>query len=75
MNQLFSTGDVAKLTGIQPYRISYAHITGQLPEPDRVFGKRAYRWDQIRTLANHFGVTVDDEPGRGGRGEEVSDDD
>jgi len=71
MKRLFSTGDVAKLLGIPIHRISYAHTTGQLPEPTRVFGKRAYRWNEIRTLAGHFGVKVDDEPGRGGRGEEV----
>lgn len=74
MKQFYSTGEVAKLLGIPIHRISYGHSTGHFPEPTRVFGKRAYRWAEIRTLANHFGVEVNDEPGRGGHGEEVSGD-
>jgi DNA-binding transcriptional MerR regulator len=35
-------GELAREIGVQPYRISYAHRHGKLPEPPRVGGKRVY---------------------------------
>jgi hypothetical protein len=58
MKTIFSTGEAARLLGVQPYRIEYALATGRIKEPNRVFGKRAYRWPELVALAEHFGVEL-----------------
>ncbi len=61
MIQILSTGQVARLLGVQPYQIEYAHATGRLDEPGgRFLGKRAYDADDVRRVARHFGVTLDE---------------
>lgn len=61
MFQVFSTGQVARLMGVQPYQIEYAHATGQIVEPSvRFLGKRVYAPDDVRRVARHFGVTLDE---------------
>ena len=66
-NKLFSTGEVARLLGVQGYRVTYAHAIGAVKEPERVFGRRAYRWSDLSALAKYFGVQLLDpapsEPG------------
>lgn len=60
MNHTFSTGQVAKLLGLQAYRIGYAHATGQLAEPAfRFLDKRVYTEADVRRVAEHFGIDLD----------------
>ena len=62
MDKLLSTGEVARLLGLQVYQIAYAHSTGQLAEPARrILNKRMYSADDVRRVANHFGVTLPSE--------------
>ena len=56
MTKFYSTGEAARLLGVKPYRLEYALATGQVPEPERVFNKRA--WRDLSTLAEHFGVEL-----------------
>jgi len=56
---VFSIGDVSKLLGIKQHRLAYAHVNGELPEPQRVFGRRAYSKRDIERAADYFGVTPD----------------
>lgn len=57
MNAIFSTGEVGRLLRIQPYRITYAITSGQLPEASfRFLGKRCFSEADIAKIADHFGV-------------------
>jgi hypothetical protein len=61
MIHIFSTGQVARLLGVQPYQIEYAHVTGQLAEPGlRFLGKRVYDAEDVGRVAQHFGVQIDE---------------
>lgn len=61
MQQLYSTGQVAKLLGVQAYQIEYAYVSGQLAEPAfRFLGKRVHGPDDVRRVADHFGLALDD---------------
>lgn len=43
MDHIYSIGEVGRMLGIRPYRISYAIDTGQLPEaPFRFLHKRCF---------------------------------
>lgn len=60
MKQILSTGEVAKLLGLQVYQIGYAHSTGQLAEPAfRFLDKRVYTEEDVRRVAAHFGIDLD----------------
>lgn len=70
MEQLFSTGQVARIIGVPPYKIGYAHANSRLAEPaQRVMNKRLYTPDDVRRVAVHFGVELDDSllPAAGGK--------
>jgi DNA-binding transcriptional MerR regulator len=67
MSDYFSTGEAARLLGVQPYRISYAHATGQVAEPIRVMGKRAYRWHDLISLGKHFNIELELPPNEAGK--------
>ena len=57
--ELFSTGETARILGIKQYRITYAHVNGMVDEPNlRVAGKRVYEMADVRRLALHFGITI-----------------
>lgn len=56
--EIFSTGEAARILGIQAYRVTYAHAVGAVKEPERVFGRRAYRWADLCALAKYFGVQL-----------------
>ena len=57
MDQIFSTGQVGRLLGIQPYRITYAINAGQVAEASfRFLGKRCFTSKDIERVARHFGV-------------------
>jgi DNA-binding transcriptional MerR regulator len=62
MQHIFSTGQVAQMLGLKSHQIQYAHTSGQLTEPRcRFLGKRAYRPDDLRRVAKHFGLALDDD--------------
>ena len=71
MTNLYSISEAARLLDVQPYRITYAHSTKKVPEPNRVFGKRAYRWSDLITLARHFNVELTDPAFGPGKEEDV----
>ena len=61
MDQLFSTGQVARLIGVPSYRIEYAHSNTGLAEPaQRVMNKRLYTLADLRRVAQHFGIELDE---------------
>jgi DNA-binding transcriptional MerR regulator len=47
MKNLFLLGDVARLVGVEPYRIVYLLSSGQLPEPPRFGGRRVFSHEHI----------------------------
>lgn len=54
----YSTGEAARLLGIPAHRIVYALAGGRVREPQRLFGKRAFRCSDLVALAGHFGVSL-----------------
>lgn len=65
MDHMFSLGEVARLLGVQGYRITYAIRTGAVPETaGRLAGKRVFTPADVDRLAGHFGVAaaVDNRP-------------
>jgi hypothetical protein len=57
MNHIFSIGQVGRRLKVQPYRISYAIETGQLPEASLHFlHKRCFTEAEIDGIAQFFGV-------------------
>lgn len=61
MENIYSTGEVARLLGLRPHQLEYAHGSFALAEPDtRFLGKRVYTPDDVRRVACHFGLTLDD---------------
>lgn len=61
MTNIFSTGQVARMLAIPTYKICYAHSTGQLAEPVfRFLDKRCYTAADVRRVADHFGLTIED---------------
>jgi hypothetical protein len=69
MKTIYSSGEVAKLLKIQPYRLTYAHSIG-LQEPMRIFNKRAYSIEDVAALADYFGVELPTMPPNGTETEE-----
>ncbi len=69
MQQLLSVGQVARLLGIPPHRLSYAHASLALAEPElRIMNKRMYTTDDVNRVAEHFGVVLASGTGTGGEG-------
>lgn len=58
MNNYYSTGQAARLLGVKPYRLAYAHSTGRVCEPGKIWGRRAYRISDLEALALHFNVPL-----------------
>ncbi len=58
MSTLFSTGEVSRMLGVPAYRIAYAHSTGRVREPEKIWGKRAYRKADLSALAQHFKIQL-----------------
>jgi hypothetical protein len=47
--------EVAKLVGVQPYRITYGISTGKLPEPKlRIVGKRIFSTKEVEQVRKYF---------------------
>ena len=67
--KLYSIRDCAKLLGVAPHRIAYAHETGKLPDVQSwVAGKRIYTTTELKRVARYFGVECD--PDQQKRGED-----
>ena len=64
MEKFYSLGEVARILGLPPHRVTYLHSVGKAPEPERVFNTRAYRWSEIVALSKQLGVEVDGEAKR-----------
>jgi DNA-binding transcriptional MerR regulator len=58
MEKVYSLGEVARIVGLPPHRITYLHSAGKAPEPERIFNTRAYRWSDIVALGKQLGVDV-----------------
>lgn len=59
MNKIYSTGEVAKMLGIQRHRVEYAIVNGHLPEARfRFLDKRVFDAEDVHRIAEHFGVDV-----------------
>ena len=59
MDKLYSTGEVARLTGIKQHRIVYAITTNRVPEAKyRFLYKRCFDTADLRRIAKHFGVQL-----------------
>lgn len=59
MEKCFSLKDVARLLGVQSHRVGYALSSGAVPEPGQRLGNnRVFTADDVKRLAEHFGVTV-----------------
>lgn len=57
MEKCFSLKDVARMLGVRSHRVGYAVSSGAVPEPDQRLGnKRVFTEEDIRRLAEHFGV-------------------
>jgi hypothetical protein len=62
MNTHYTLTEVAQHLGLKYYRIAYQHKVGKLAEPLKAGGRRAYGPDDVRRVAEHFGVPA---PGPG----------
>ena len=56
--RFYSIGEAARLLNVKQHKLTYAHVNGELPEPQRVFGRRAYTQTDIERAAEYFGVTA-----------------
>ncbi len=57
--------DVARLLGVKGYQINYALTNGLVPEPTlRISNKRIFREEDVRRLAKHFGVQLNQTRGQ-----------
>ena len=64
MEQLLTTGEVARLLGLRVHQITYAFTARLLAEPSlRVMNKRLYTPEAVKRVGAHFGFT--------GQGEQV----
>ena len=56
--KIYTTGEVARLVGVQAHRIVYAIQTGKLhePEQERHAGQRCFSEDDVRAIARYFRV-------------------
>lgn len=60
MDHIYSIGEVGRMLGVRPYRISYAIDTGQLPEaPFHFLHKRCFTEADVQGIARYFGVEND----------------
>jgi DNA-binding transcriptional MerR regulator len=62
MESIYSTGQVARLLGLRPHQLEYAHASHALAEPSfRFLGKRVYCAADVRRVAEHFSLTLGDD--------------
>jgi DNA-binding transcriptional MerR regulator len=56
---LFSLKDVQRALHVPRWRILYLYESGQLAEPMRVGGHRLFSEEDVRQIANKFGIALD----------------
>ncbi len=57
MERCYSLKDVAKSLNVRSHRVAYALSSGAVPEPvQRLGNKRVFTADDVKRLAEHFGV-------------------
>lgn len=57
MEKCFSLMDVARLLCVRSHRVAYALSSGAVQEPvQRLGNKRVFTADDVKRLAEHFGV-------------------
>lgn len=54
----YTMTEVALMLGVKYYQVAYQHKIGQLDEPIKVGGRRAYGPEDVRRVADHFGVSM-----------------
>lgn len=65
--KLLLLNQVATVLDRRPYQISYAISNGHVKEPSlRIGNKRIFQPEDVRRLAEHFGVAVDKHVALGG---------
>ena len=57
---LFSLKDVQRVLGVARWRILYLYESGHIAEPMRVGGHRLFDEQNVREIAKHFGIAIDD---------------
>lgn len=63
MENIYSTGQVAKMLGIARHKIEYGIVSGHISEARfRFLDKRCFDGDDIQRMAEYFGVEVDLKP-------------
>ena len=61
MPELLGLGEVSKLINVPKHRIDYAIANGSIPEPRmRISNKRAFSQEEVRVIANYFGVQIEE---------------
>ena len=54
-----SMKEVARLLGVKAYRVQYAIVHENVPEPQRRFGgRRVFEPEDVKRLAEHFHVKL-----------------
>jgi hypothetical protein len=54
----YTMTEVAHMLGVKYYQVAYQHKIGELDEPIKVGGRRAYTSDDVRRVAEHFNVPI-----------------
>lgn len=61
MQELIGLGEVSRLINVPRHRIDYAISNGSIPEPKmRIANKRAFSQEEVRVIANYFGVHLEE---------------
>jgi DNA-binding transcriptional MerR regulator len=59
MERSMSLKDVARLLGVKAYRVQYAIVHENVPEPQRrMSGRRVFEPEDVERLAAHFHVAL-----------------
>lgn len=54
-NKQYLLGDVARILGVQPYRIVYLYSSQQLEEPARLGNRRVFSFEDMMAIAEKMG--------------------
>lgn len=61
MQELIGLGEVSRLINVPKHRIDYAISNGSISEPKmRISNKRAFTHEEVRVIANYFGVGIEE---------------
>lgn len=73
MEQIYSTGEITKMLGVARHRIEYALANGYIAEARyRFLDKRVFDAEDVKRIADYFGVQVDVDSHLGGGAGSVS---